>query len=385
MLGIVILGSTGSIGTQALDVISRMPDRFRVMGLAAGRNVDLLESQIRKFQPAVASLATASAVDELRSRQVPGTEVLSGHTGLEEMVRRDDVHLVLNAIVGADGIAPTLAAIRAGKDVALANKETLVAAGSVIMAAAKEQRVRVLPVDSEHNAIFQCLQSTNGKYLRKIILTASGGPFRQSSLGELEKVTVEQALAHPTWNMGGKVTIDSATLMNKGLEVIEAYWLFAVPAKKIEVVVHPQSIIHSLVELTDGSVLAQLGVADMRLPIQYALTYPERLPSPVRTLSLAEVGNLEFERPDTEGFPCLSLAYKALEAGGTYPTALNAANEVAVEAFLREQIGFMDIPRLVSDALERHRGVSNPDIQDILEIDAAVRRDCTIDIRQLGS
>ncbi len=385
MLGIVILGSTGSIGTQALDVISRMPDRFRVMGLAAGRNVDLLESQIRKFQPAVASLAIASAVDELRSRQVQGTEILSGHTGLDEMVRRDDVHLVLNAIVGADGIAPTLAAIQAGKDVALANKETLVAAGSVIMAAAKEQRVRVLPVDSEHNAIFQCLQSTNGKYLRKIILTASGGPFRQSSLGELEKVTVEQALAHPTWNMGGKVTIDSATLMNKGLEVIEAYWLFAVPAKKIEVVVHPQSIIHSLVELTDGSVLAQLGVADMRLPIQYALTYPERLPSPVRTLSLAEVGNLEFERPDTERFPCLSLAYKALEAGGTYPTALNAANEVAVEAFLREQIGFMDIPRLVSDALERHRGVSNPDIQDILEIDAAVRRDCTIDIRQLGS
>jgi 1-deoxy-D-xylulose-5-phosphate reductoisomerase len=385
VLGIVILGSTGSIGTQALDVISRMPDRFRVMGLAAGRNVDLLESQIRKFQPAVASLAIASAVDELRSRQVQGTEILSGHTGLDEMVRRDDVHLVLNAIVGADGIAPTLAAIQAGKDVALANKETLVAAGSVIMAAAKEQRVRVLPVDSEHNAIFQCLQSTNGKYLRKIILTASGGPFRQSSLGELEKVTVEQALAHPTWNMGGKVTIDSATLMNKGLEVIEAYWLFAVPAKKIEVVVHPQSIIHSLVELTDGSVLAQLGVADMRLPIQYALTYPERLPSPVRTLSLAEVGNLEFERPDTERFPCLSLAYKALEAGGTYPTALNAANEVAVEAFLREQIGFMDIPRLVSDALERHRGVSNPDIQDILEIDAAVRRDCTIDIRQLGS
>lgn len=373
MRGIVILGSTGSIGTQALDVISRMPDRFRVVGLAAGTNIDLLEKQIEKFQPAVASLATAPLTSELSKRELPPVELLWGQSGLKEMVQRDDVDLVLNAIVGANGIEPTLAAINGGKDVALANKETLVAAGSVIMAAARKQQVRILPVDSEHNAIFQCLQGVNQDYLRKIILTASGGPFRKSSFEELKRVTRKQALAHPTWSMGNKVTIDSATLMNKGLEVIEAYWLFGTSATDIEVVVHPQSIIHSLVELVDGSVLAQLGVADMRLPIQYALTYPERFASPVATLSLAEVGNLEFEAPDTKRFPCLDLAYKALEAGGTYPTVLNAANEVAVEAFLKGQVGFMDIPRLVNDALERHQSVSNPSIHDILEIDIVVR------------
>ncbi|NMB24603.1 MAG: 1-deoxy-D-xylulose-5-phosphate reductoisomerase [Firmicutes bacterium] len=385
MRGIVILGSTGSIGTQALDVISRMPNRFRVVGLAAGTNVDLLEKQIRKFQPSVASLARACLVDELSARELPQVELLWGQSGLEEMVQRDDVDLVLNAVVGANGIAPTLAAVNGGKDVALANKETLVAAGSVIMAAARKRQVRILPVDSEHNAIFQCLQGINQDYLRKIILTASGGPFRKSSLRELEQVTREQALAHPTWSMGSKVTIDSATLMNKGLEVIEAYWLFGKSAPDIEVVVHPQSIIHSLVELVDGSVLAQLGVADMRLPIQYALTYPERFTSPVSPLSLAEVGNLEFEEPDTKRFPCLDLAYKALKAGGTYPTVLNAANEVAVEAFLKRQVGFMDIPRLVNDALERHQGVSNPSIHDILEIDIKVREACALHIQGLCS
>jgi len=372
-LGIAVLGSTGSIGTQALDVISRMPKRFRVVGLAAGSNAELLGKQIKEFRPIVASLASPTAARQLRAEQVPGTTILDGLNGLREIVERDDVDLVLNAIVGAAGIVPTLAAIKAGKDVALANKETLVAAGSVVMATVKKHQVRLLPVDSEHSAIFQCLQSVNGAYLHKVILTASGGPFRQSTREELEKATVENALAHPTWNMGGKVTIDSATLMNKGLEVIEAHWLFDVPADRIEVVVHPQSIIHSLVELTDGSVLAQLGAADMRLPIQYALTYPERLPSPVPTLNLSSLGSLEFEAPDTERFPCLRLAYAALAAGGTFPTAMNAANEVAVEAFLRGSIGFMDIPRLVGKVLERHTGVKEPDIQDILEVDASVR------------
>ena len=373
-LGIVILGSTGSIGTQALDVIHRLPDRFRVIGLAAGSNVNLMEQQIEAFKPRVASLASKQAVEQLRDRGIGNTKILEGLQGLQEMVQRDDVDLVLNAMMGAAGIVPTLTAIEAGKDVALANKETLVAAGSVVMAAVKEHRVRLLPVDSEHSAIFQCLQSVNGHYLHKVILTASGGPFRQSSLEELERATIREALAHPTWSMGGKITIDSATLMNKGLEVIEAHWLFEVPADHIEVVIHPQSIIHSFVELKDGSVLAQLGVADMRLPIQYALTYPERLPTPVPSLSFRTMGNLEFESPDTERFPCLSLAYAALRAGGTFPTVLNAANEVAVEAFLQGRIGFMDIPRLVSDALEQHRGVTNPDIQDVLAVDASIRK-----------
>lgn len=370
-LGVVILGSTGSIGTQALDVIGRMPNRLRVVGLAAGSNVELLEQQIEAFRPSVASLASKTAARRLQGKGIPATRIL--HQGLQEMVQRDDVDLVLNAIVGAAGIIPTLAAIEAGKDVALANKETLVAAGSVVMAAVRKHQVRLLPVDSEHSAIFQCLQSVNSQHLHKVILTASGGPFRKSTIEELEAATVESALAHPTWNMGGKITIDSATLMNKGLEVIEARWLFDVPGEHIEVLVHPQSVVHSLVELTDGSVLAQLGVADMRLPIQYALTYPERLVTPVPTLNLSTIGNLEFEPPDTRRFPCLSLAYDALAAGGTFPTALNAANEVAVEAFLKGQIGFMDIPRLLSRVLEQHVGVNDPDLEDILEADASVR------------
>ena len=375
-LGIVILGSTGSIGTQALDVISRMPDRFRVVGLAAGSNVGLLAEQINKFRPKVASLASKEAASRLRNMAIPGTMILDSdsHQGLKAMVERDDVQLVLNAIVGAAGILPTLAAIEAGKDVALANKETLVAAGNVVMAAIQKHEVQLLPVDSEHCAIFQCLQSVNGRYLHRVILTASGGPFRQRTKKELERATIKEALAHPTWEMGGKITIDSATLMNKGLEVIEAHWLFDVSADAIDVIVHPQSIIHSLVELDDGSVLAQLGVADMRLPIQYALTYPERLPTPVPTLSLTDVGNLEFEPPDTDRFPCLQLAYDALRAGGTFPAVLNAANEVAVAAFLEGRIGFMDIPRLVNDALEQHSSVAQPDIEDILKVDAAIRK-----------
>ncbi len=375
-LGVVILGSTGSIGTQALDVISRMPDRFRVVGLAAGSNVGLLAEQINKFRPKVASLASKEAASRLRNMAIPGTMILDSdsHQGLKAMVERDDVQLVLNAIVGAAGILPTLAAIEAGKDVALANKETLVAAGNVVMAAIQKHEVQLLPVDSEHSAIFQCLQSVNGRYLHRVILTASGGPFRQRTKKELERATIKEALAHPTWEMGGKITIDSATLMNKGLEVIEAHWLFDVSADAIDVIVHPQSIIHSLVELDDGSVLAQLGVADMRLPIQYALTYPERLPTPVPTLSLTDVGNLEFEPPDTDRFPCLQLAYDALRAGGTFPAVLNAANEVAVAAFLEGRIGFMDIPRLVNDALEQHSSVAQPDIEDILKVDAAIRK-----------
>lgn len=368
-LGIVILGSTGSIGTQALDVIRSMPERFRVVGLAAGSNVGLLKKQIEEFRPKAASLASIEAAHKLQERNLPGLEILTGPNAMEEMVEREDVDLVLNAVVGAAGILPTLAAIRAGKDVALANKETLVAAGNVVMEAVKEHNVRLLPVDSEHSAIFQCLQGVGDRDLHKVILTASGGPFRESTKEELERVTVGEALAHPTWNMGGKITIDSATLMNKGLEVIEAHWLFQVPPERIEVVIHPQSIVHSLVELSDGSVIAQLGVADMRLPIQYALTYPERLNSPAERLSLIEVGRLDFEAPDVERFPCLRLAYEALAVGGTFPTVLNAANEVAVQAFMQGRIGFTDIPRLIESALEQHRGVIKPDLEDILEAD----------------
>ncbi len=372
-VGIVILGSTGSIGTQCLDVIRRLPGRFRVVGLAAGSNVGLLAKQVEEFRPKVVSLASSEAAQRLGECSFPDLEILTGPKAMEEMVRREDVDLVLNAVVGAAGILPTLAAIEAGKDVALANKETLVAAGSVVMEAVKEHNVRLLPVDSEHSAIFQCLQGVGDRDLHKVILTASGGPFRESPKEELERVTVEEALAHPTWNMGGKITIDSATLMNKGLEVIEAHWLFQVPPERIEVVIHPQSIIHSLVELTDGSVIAQLGVADMRLPIQYALTFPERLESPVERLSLTDVGRLDFEAPDVDRFPCLRLAYEALVAGGTFPTVLNAANEVAVEAFMQGRIGFTDIPRLIQAALERHRGVMKPDLEDILAADAESR------------
>ncbi|NLY51451.1 MAG: 1-deoxy-D-xylulose-5-phosphate reductoisomerase [Firmicutes bacterium] len=369
----IILGSTGSIGTQALDVVRRMPDRFRVVGLAAGSNVELLAKQIEEFRPKTASLASDQGARRLKERNFPDLEILTGPNAMEEMVKREDVDLVLNAVVGAAGILPTLAAIRAGKDVALANKETLVAAGSVVMDAVREHNVRLLPVDSEHSAIFQCLQGVGDRDLHKVILTASGGPFRESTKDELERVTVEEALAHPTWNMGGKITIDSATLMNKGLEVIEAHWLFQVPPDRIEVVIHPQSIVHSLVELSDGSVIAQLGVADMRLPIQYALTFPERLSSPVERLSLTEVGRLDFEAPDAERFPCLPLAYEALAAGGTFPTVLNAANEVAVQAFMQGRIGFTDIPRLIEAALEQHQGVMKPDLEDILEADAEGR------------
>ena len=384
MRGIVILGSTGSIGTQALDVISRMPDEFQVVGLAAGTNIDLLETQIRQFRPKAASLAAFSLTDELKGRELPEVELLSGQSGLQAMVERDDVDLVLNAVVGSQGIRPTLAAIKAGKDVALANKETLVAAGSIIMQAVKEHNVRILPVDSEHNAIFQCLQGVEDDYLQKIILTASGGPFRKNTAQELEQMTPKQALDHPTWNMGDKVTIDSATLMNKGLEVIEAHWLFGLPGTRIDVVIHPQSIIHSLIELIDGSVLAQLGVPDMRLPIQYALTYPKRSNSPVPLLSLAEIGSLEFEEPDMQRFPCLGLAFDVLKAGGTYPTVLNAANEAAVEAFLKGQIGFMDIPRVVNEVLQGHQNVSEPDLHDILEMDSTARKDCALHINRLN-
>ena len=373
-LGIVILGSTGSIGTQALDVVRRLPERFRVVGLAAGSNAELLAEQIEEFRPKAVSLACDQAAGRLQRRELPGLKILTGPSAMEEMAAMEGVDLVLNAVVGAAGILPTLAAIRAGKDVALANKETLVAAGSVVMEAVREHDVRLLPVDSEHSAIFQCLQGVRDGDLHKIILTASGGPFRESSKDELEQVTLEEALAHPTWNMGGKITIDSATLMNKGLEVIEAHWLFQLPPERIEVVIHPQSIIHSLVELRDGSLIAQLGVADMRLPIQYALTFPERLASPVESLALIDTCRLDLEAPDLERFPCLRLAYEALTAGGTFPTVLNAANEVAVQAFMERRIGFTDIPRLIQSALEQHRGVMKPDIEDILEADAASRQ-----------
>lgn len=353
MKHIVILGSTGSIGRQALEVIERHPDKFRVLGLVAGTNAKLLEAQARKFRPALTALHDESAAIE--------------------MAVHPDCDIVLSAIVGAAGLKPTHAALKAGKRVALANKESLVAAGPVMTKAWKEGKGELIPVDSEHSAIHQVWHGTAADIAR-IILTASGGPFRTFSQAQLKTVTARQALQHPNWNMGNKITIDSATMMNKGLETIEARWLFDLPPEKIDVVVHPQSIVHSLLEYKDGSVLAQLGLPDMRIPITYALAWPERITTPAPRLDLIETASLDFEKPDPRRFPCLRLAREALLKGESYPCALNAANEVAVQAFLEGKMGFMDIPRHVENVLERHHPAPLNSLEDVLEADRWARR-----------
>ncbi|MCI9552612.1 MAG: 1-deoxy-D-xylulose-5-phosphate reductoisomerase [Acutalibacter sp.] len=360
-----VLGSTGSIGTQALDVVRAQPKEFQVAVLAARSNGELLERQAREFRPqAVALFDPAAARDlRLRTRDLSLT-VLEGMEGLCEAAAWPGADLTLNAVVGMVGLRPTLAAVSAKKNVALANKETLVAGGGLVMSAAQKAGVAILPVDSEHSAIFQCLQG--GGPVKKILLTASGGPFFGKKPEQLAGVTPKQALAHPNWNMGAKVTIDSATLMNKGLEVIEASWLFGVPASQIQVVVHRESIIHSMVEFVDHSVIAQLGAPDMRLPIQYALTYPHRLPCPAAELDLFHVAKLSFYQPDLTAFPCLAIALEVLERGGLAPAAMNAANEVAVAAFLRGEIGFMDIPRLVEEAARRQSSAPADSLEAIL-------------------
>ena len=381
---LVILGSTGSIGTQALEVAEQAG--YTVVGLAAARNVDAIEAQIRKFRPAYAALFDERAAADLRVRvaDLP-VLVLAGMEGLCSLASLPEADMILNAVVGMVGLQPTLAALEARKDVALANKETLVAGGAFVTRAAEENGVRLLPVDSEHSAIFQCLQGCppGDRALKRIILTASGGPFFGKTRQELEGVRPADALRHPNWSMGRKITIDSASMMNKGLELIEARWLFDVPPERIDIVVHRESIIHSLIEYDDNAVLAQLGVPDMRIPIQYALTYPARLPSPVPQLRLEDWGKLTFYAPDNETFPAMDMARQALRLGGVYPAALNAANEVAVEAFLEERIGFLDIPRLVGDTLDMSLPAPGS-VADVLEADKEIRRlTCTrIDARK---
>ena len=372
MKKITILGSTGSIGTQTLEVIAANPDRFCVTALTCGRNTALLAKQIAVFRPRLA--VTERREDALAlAAQFPQVTFLHGREGLIEAATAD-CDMVVNALMGMRGLEPTYHAILAGRDIALANKETLVAGGWLVMETVSEKGVRLLPVDSEHSAIFQCLEGNRHRPVKKILLTASGGPFRGFSRAELEHVTPAQALKHPNWSMGAKITIDSATMMNKGLEVIEAKWLFDVPAARIQVLVHPQSILHSAVEFADNSVIGQMGVPDMRIPISLALGYPERLENPDAPLDFFGAGScLTFEKPDLETFTCLGLAYAALQTGGSCPLVLNAANEVLVDAFLQEKIGFLDIPRKLSLILSRHSAAERLDLEGILEIDRQTR------------
>jgi 1-deoxy-D-xylulose-5-phosphate reductoisomerase len=373
---LAVLGSTGSIGVTTLDLVARFPDRFRAVALAAGRNVERLAAQMRQFQPRLVATADPDSATALRAA-VPDFrgEILAGLEGIEQVATVPEADLVISALVGALGLGPTLRAIEAGKDVALANKEVLVVAGELVQAAARRAGVNVFPLDSEHNAIYQALHGHRRADVRRIILTASGGPFLRSPREALSAVTPAQALKHPTWKMGSKITIDSSTLMNKGLEVIEAHWLFGLPADQIDVVIHPQSIVHSMVEYVDGSVLAQLGIPDMSIPISYILAYPERLPlGHLPSLDLVQAGRLEFVAPDVERFPCLGLAYRALRAKGTAPAVLNAANEVLVDAFLNERIGYLDIPHIACQVLDRHTPVEGASLEALLAADAWARR-----------
>ncbi|MFC5532491.1 1-deoxy-D-xylulose-5-phosphate reductoisomerase [Cohnella yongneupensis] len=373
MKKIAVLGSTGSIGTQTLDVISREPDSYEVVGLAAGNNVDLLLEQVRAFRPKLVSVGTKEAAEALKLQVPSGVKVVHGEEGLIEVAAGSGATYVVCALIGSIGLRSTLAAIDAGADIGLANKETLVTAGHIVMQRAKEMGVALLPVDSEHSAIFQCLNGENTKAIKRLVLTASGGSFRNRTREELRGVTVEDALKHPNWRMGAKITIDSATMVNKGLEVMEAHWLFGLPYDRIDVVLHPESIIHSMVEFVDTSVMAQLGNPDMRVPIQYALTYPERKPSPATPLDLLAAGSLNFRPMDFERFPCLRMAYEAGRAGGTATTVFNAANEIAVARFLKGEIAFLAIEDIISEVLSRHDAIATPDLETILEADRWAR------------
>ena len=372
MKKIAILGSTGSIGTQTLEVVRENKD-IEVTALAAGRNIDLLERQIREFSPRLAAVWDEKLAAELKDRiRDLDTQVVSGMDGLIQVSTEEKTDILVTAIVGMIGIRPTMEAIRAGKDIALANKETLVTAGHLIMPLAKERGVSILPVDSEHSAIFQSLQGGPAGALKKILLTASGGPFRGKKREELKNVQVEDALKHPNWEMGRKITIDSSTMVNKGLEVIEAKWLFGVDVDQIQVVVQPQSVVHSMVEYDDGAVIAQLGTPDMKLPIQYALYYPQRRYLPGERLDFWRIGKLDFERPDTETFRALALAYQAGRTGGSLPTVFNAANEMAVAKFLDRQIGYLEITDLIGECMERHVNIPSPSLDEILDTEAGV-------------
>ncbi len=376
MKNIAILGSTGSIGKSALSIAKTHPDLFTVSALAANTSVDLIEQQVRQFHPKLVALYDQSAANLLRRRisDLKSVEVMSGAVGISAVAKIDEAELVLEAMGGSIGLLPTLEAIEAGKDLAFVNKEVLVMCGSLVQRAAKKHNVKLLPVDSEISAVFQCLPKSFQKdRIHKLILTASGGPFRETSSNQLRHMTPEQALKHPNWKMGNKVTIDSATMMNKGLEVIEAKCFFELELKNIEIVVHAESIIHSMVEFVDGSMLAQLGVPDMRVPIQYALTYPDRLENPADRLDFSQIRQFNFEPPDFKRFPCLDLAYTAAEVGGTLPTVLSSSDEVVVDAFLNRQIGFMDIPAIIGRAMDLHDVVYEAELDQILEINRWTR------------
>ena len=374
MKRISLLGSTGSIGVNTLDVIERNPGKFEVSALAAGSNVEQFAEQVKKFKPQIASLFDSSKIESLK-KLLAGVdvEIVSGEAGTIKAATQPGTDLLVSAIVGSAGLVPTLAAIRAGIDVALANKETLVVAGELVLREAKD-KVQLIPIDSEHSAILQAMNGENQSRIKKIILTASGGPFRTFSPEQMEQVTVAQALNHPNWAMGSKITIDSATMMNKGLEYIEAKWLFGREVD-VEVIVHPQSIIHSMVEFVDTSVIAQLGIPDMRVPIAYALSYPDRLETELPSLNFGAVKELTFEEPDLEKFPCLKLAFDAMEAGCTLPAVLNAANEVAVQAFLDEQIPFKEIPEIIRTAMQNHKACEVRELEDVLAADLWAREE----------
>ncbi|HXG65259.1 MAG TPA: 1-deoxy-D-xylulose-5-phosphate reductoisomerase [Blastocatellia bacterium] len=378
MKTVSILGSTGSIGVSTLSVVDALGDRFAVSALAAGRDLDGLARQVARYRPRLVSVASDADVPALRDRlraagvaEMP--EIIPGEQGLVAVACMAGVDIVVSATVGAVGFLPTYRALQLGRRVCLANKETLVMAGELMTRAARESGAELLPVDSEHNALHQCMRGERADEVKRLILTASGGPFRETPLERMRAATVEDALAHPTWQMGAKITIDSATLMNKGLEVIEAGWLFGFGPDRISVMVHPQSIVHSMIEMVDGSILAQLGVTDMRLMIQYALTYPERLPTSLPALGLEKLARLEFFEPDFTRFPCLRLAYEAMRAGGTMPAAMSAANEVAVAAFLDRRIPFMDIPRVIAETMESHQNGPAASIEAVLEADLWAR------------
>ncbi|NCB71412.1 MAG: 1-deoxy-D-xylulose-5-phosphate reductoisomerase [Clostridia bacterium] len=366
MKNIAVLGSTGSIGTQTLDV-ARNNEDIRIVALSAGSNIELLEKQAREFSPEVVSVAEKKDAEKLRKKlEGTGVKVLWGMDGLIEAAQHPSADTVVTAVVGMMGLRPTVAAINAGKDIALANKETLVTAGHIIMPLAKEKNVRILPVDSEHSAILQCLTGEDQREVSRIIITASGGPFRGRTREQMKDVSLEDALKHPNWSMGRKITIDSATMVNKGLEVIEAKWLFGLDAEDIKVIVQPQSVIHSMVEFVDGGIMAQLGTPDMRLPIQYAIYYPHRRPLPGERLDFGALKQITFEEPDFENFRGLALAFEALKTGGSMTTVYNAANELAVSRFLNREIGFLDITAMIEDSMKAHEVIENPDIEQIL-------------------
>lgn len=373
MKNISILGSTGSIGTQTLEIVKNNPKEFKIIGLTTNNNIELLKKQIKIFKPEAVAVMDKEKADLLKEKV--NINVYSCIDGIIKIATLNEADTVVNSLVGSIGVMPTIEAIKSKKNIALANKETLVAAGQIVMEEVRKNNVSLMPIDSEHSAIFQCLNGEDIKNINKITITASGGPFRNYTKKQLENVTVQDALKHPTWNMGNKITIDSATLMNKGFEVIEAHWLYGIDYNNIEVVIHPQSIIHSLVGFKDNSTLAQLSLPNMKIPIQYALSYPKRLPLETKKLNLIEIKNLDFEKPNFDLFPCLKYAYDAGNIGGTMPAALNAANEVAVSSFLENRIKFNEIPIIIKKMTDSHNAIKNPDLNQILQIDKKIKEE----------